>query len=152
MKSWDNDKNSSSSVSGRLFSVTASVIATGKINKQSLLSNAYPRNIWLKYKKYILNKVFLFHFFRLIFILIFKRRRLEMSYLALRLYLLERSCKVFKDIDVGWLVLLLEKQGWTHKRCTLMDPHTWPCKSRTTSTNIHSAAMWGYGMLSWRPA
>ena len=43
------------------------------------------------------------------------------------------------------------QQGRTHKRCTLMDPHTWPCKSRTTSTNIHSAAMWGYGMLSWRP-
>ena len=33
-----------------------------------------------------------------------------------------------------------------------MDPHAWPCKSRTTSTNIHSAAMWGYGMFSWRPA
>ena len=33
----------------------------------------------------------------------------------------------------------------------LWTPHTWPCKSRTTSTNIHSAAMWGYGMLSWRP-
>ena len=32
---------------------------------------------------------------------------------------------------------LLEKQGRTHKRYTLMDPHTWPCKSRTTSTNIH---------------
>ena len=47
---------------------------------------------------------------------------------------------------------LLEKQGRTHKRCTLMDPHTWPCKSRTTSMNIHSAAMWGYGILSWRPA
>ena len=46
---------------------------------------------------------------------------------------------------------LLEKQGRTHKRCTLMDPHTWPCKNRTTSTNIHSTAMWGYGM-SWRPA
>ena len=30
-------------------------------------------------------------------------------------------------------------------------PHTWPCKNRTTSTNIHSSAMWGYGMLSWRP-
>ena len=43
------------------------------------------------------------------------------------------------------------EQGRTHKRCTLMDPHTRPCKSRTTSTNIHSAAMWGYGMLSWRP-
>ena len=27
------------------------------------------------------------------------------------------------------------------KRCTLMDPHTWLRKSRTTSTNIHSAAM-----------
>ena len=24
-----------------------------------------------------------------------------------------------------------------------MDPHTWPCKSRTISTNIHSATMWG---------
>ena len=24
------------------------------------------------------------------------------------------------------------KQRWTHKRCTLMDPHTWPRKSRTT--------------------
>ena len=34
----------------------------------------------------------------------------------------------------------------------LWDPHTWPCKSRTTSTNIHSATMWGYGMLSRRPA
>ena len=36
------------------------------------------------------------------------------------------------------------------KRCTLMDPHTWPRKSRTTSSNVHSAAMWGYRMLSWR--
>ena len=36
---------------------------------------------------------------------------------------------------------LLEKQGRTHKRCTFMDPHTWPCKSRMTSTNIHSTAM-----------
>ena len=46
---------------------------------------------------------------------------------------------------------LLEKQRWTHKRCTLMDPHTWPRKSRTTSSNVHSAAMWGYRLLSWRP-
>ena len=30
-----------------------------------------------------------------------------------------------------------------------MEPHTWPCKSRMTSTNIHSATMWGYRMLSW---
>ena len=46
----------------------------------------------------------------------------------------------------------LEKQGRTHKWCTLVDPHTWLCKSRTTCTNIHSAIMWGYGMLSRRPA
>ena len=60
------------------------------------------------------------------------------------------SWKLFK-LDEPDMQTLLEKQGRTHKRCTLMDPHTWPCKSRTTSTNIHSAAMWGYGMLSWRP-
>ena len=47
---------------------------------------------------------------------------------------------------------LLEKQGRTHKWCILVDPHTWPCKSWTTSTNIHSATMWGYGMLSKRAA
>ena len=41
---------------------------------------------------------------------------------------------------------LLEKQGRAHKWCTLMDPHIWLGKSRTTSTNIYSAAMWGYGM------
>ena len=33
-----------------------------------------------------------------------------------------------------------------------MDPHTWPFKSRTPSTNMHSATMLGYRMLSWRPA
>ena len=33
----------------------------------------------------------------------------------------------------------------------LWTPHTLPCKSRTTSTNIHSATMWGYRMLSRRP-
>ena len=47
---------------------------------------------------------------------------------------------------------LLEKQGRAHKWCTLMDPYTRPRKSRTTSTNIHSAALRGYGMLSWGPA
>ena len=25
-------------------------------------------------------------------------------------------------------------------------PHIWPSKSRTTSSNIHTAALWGYGM------
>ena len=33
-----------------------------------------------------------------------------------------------------------------------MDPHIWPGKSRTTSSNIHPAAMWGYGMWPWRSA
>ena len=28
----------------------------------------------------------------------------------------------------------------------LWSPHIWPGKSRTTSSNIHSTAMWGYGM------
>ena len=41
---------------------------------------------------------------------------------------------------------LLEKQGRAHKRCTPVDPHTWMCKSGTTSTNLHTAAMWGHGM------
>ena len=41
---------------------------------------------------------------------------------------------------------LLEKQGRAHKGFTPMDPHIWPSKSRTTSSNIHTTAMWGYGM------
>ena len=39
---------------------------------------------------------------------------------------------------------LLEKQGRAHKRCTPVDPHIWMCKSRTTSTNLHTATMWGH--------
>ena len=31
---------------------------------------------------------------------------------------------------------LLEKQGQAHKWCSPMDPHIWPGKSRTTSSNI----------------
>ena len=51
-----------------------------------------------------------------------------------------KSAGLFLGIS-SWTPLKpqLEKQGRTHKWCTLMDPHTWPCKSRTTSTNIHSA-------------
>ena len=47
---------------------------------------------------------------------------------------------------------LPERQGWAHKWCTPMKPHIWPGKSRTTSTNIHPAAMWGYRVWPWRPA
>ena len=39
---------------------------------------------------------------------------------------------------------LLEKQGRAHKQCTPMDPHIWMCKSRTTSSNLHTAIMWGH--------
>ena len=35
---------------------------------------------------------------------------------------------------------------WRSRDELIMDPHTWRSKSRTTSTNIHSATMWGYGM------
>ena len=41
---------------------------------------------------------------------------------------------------------LLEKQGRAHKWCTPIDPHIWPGKSRTTSSNMHTAAMWGSRM------
>ena len=33
-----------------------------------------------------------------------------------------------------------------------MDPHIWLSKGRMTSSNIHTAAMWGYGMQPWGPA
>ena len=38
------------------------------------------------------------------------------------------------------------EQRRAHKWCTSMDPHLWPSKSRMTSSNIHTAAMWRYGM------
>ena len=41
---------------------------------------------------------------------------------------------------------LLEKQRRARKWCTPMDPHIWPSKSRTTSPNLHTAAMWGHRM------
>ena len=36
--------------------------------------------------------------------------------------------------------------GRAHKWWTPMDPHIWPSKSGTISSNIHTAAMWGYEM------
>ena len=41
---------------------------------------------------------------------------------------------------------LLKKQRRAHKWCSPMDPLIWPSKSRTTSLNLHTAALWGYGM------
>ena len=40
---------------------------------------------------------------------------------------------------------LLEKQKLISD-VLLWTPHTWMCKSGTTSTNLHTAAMWGHGM------
>ena len=44
---------------------------------------------------------------------------------------------------IRWLLLLLllEKQGQAQKGSTRMDPNIW-----TTSSNIRTAALWGYGM------
>ena len=53
---------------------------------------------------------------------------------------------ITKSIQVRRTRTLLEKQGRAHKWCIPMDPHIWPSKSRTTSSIIYSAAMWGYGM------
>ena len=33
-----------------------------------------------------------------------------------------------------------------------MDPFTWLSKSRATSSNLYTAALWGYGVQPWRPA
>ncbi len=43
---------------------------------------------------------------------------------------------ITKTIQVRWT------RHAAHKWCTPMDPHKWPSKSRTTSSNIHTAAMW----------
>ena len=50
-----------------------------------------------------------------------------------------------KKLD-GNYTRMLEKKGRAHKLCTPMDPHIWPGKSRTTSSNTHSAAMCWYEM------
>ena len=52
------------------------------------------------------------------------------------------SRKLYK-LDEPESRTLLEKQGRAHKWCTPMDPHIWLSKSRTTSSNLHTAAMWG---------
>ena len=36
--------------------------------------------------------------------------------------------------------------GWAYKWCTPMDPLIWRSKSRAISLNLHTAALWGYGM------
>ena len=41
---------------------------------------------------------------------------------------------------------LLEKQGRAHKWFTSMDLLIWPSKTRTTSSNLHTLTLWGYGM------
>ena len=44
------------------------------------------------------------------------------------------------------------QQGRAHKWCTPMDSLIWISKSRTTGPNLHTAAMWGYGIQPWGPA
>ena len=49
------------------------------------------------------------------------------------------------SMRVSWAAYELFSQC-CDKWSTPIDPHIWPSKSRTTSSNIHTAAMWGYGM------
>ena len=35
---------------------------------------------------------------------------------------------------------------WRSRDALLWTPHIWPSKSRTASSNIHTASLWGYGM------
>ena len=51
--------------------------------------------------------------------------------------------------DLWWT---LYPQGqWPSLWYTPMDPHIWPSKSRMTSSNIHTAALWRYRIWPWRP-
>ena len=38
---------------------------------------------------------------------------------------------------------LLEKQGWAHKWCSPMEPLTWPSKSRTAGSKLHTLCRYG---------
>ena len=50
-------------------------------------------------------------------------------------------------VTLGFLQLAIVRRYWLHKTqghrltCTPMDSRIWPSKSRTTSSNIHTAAM-----------
>ena len=57
------------------------------------------------------------------------------------------------SLPFGFPHMKRNKKTWTFnmkiiQKNTLwsLDTHTWPSKSRTTSSNIHTAAMWGYRM------
>ena len=43
-------------------------------------------------------------------------------------------------------IMIMQKQGRAHKWCYPMDPLICPSKSRMNNTNLHTAALWGYGM------
>ena len=53
---------------------------------------------------------------------------------------------ITKTIPVRWTRHCWRSRDELISDVPPLDPHIWPGKSRTTSTNIHSAAMWGYGM------
>ena len=49
-------------------------------------------------------------------------------------------------LNMPWRQHPTKQQLYRHKRCTPMGPFTWPSKSRATSSNQHTAAMWRYGV------
>ena len=61
------------------------------------------------------------------------------------------SSTVLENKKIFWW-LMANFTAVLYKWCTPMDPHIWPSKSRTTSSNIYTAAMWRYGMYSRSPA
>ena len=75
-------------------------------------------------------------------------RKLDGNYTRMLRVVLNKSSRqhpITKTIQVR-RTRHAEKQGRAHKQCTPVDPHIWMCKSRTTSTNLHTATMWGHGM------
>ena len=65
-------------------------------------------------------------------------RKLDGNYTRMLRAVLNKSWRQHPTTTRG---TLLEKQGRAHKRCTPVDLHIWMCKSRTISTNLHTATM-----------
>ena len=55
-------------------------------------------------------------------------------------------CWRSRDELINDVLLWTPAYGRPRKWYTPVDPHVWPIKSRTTSSNMHTAAMWWYGM------
>ena len=80
-------------------------------------------------------------------------KKLDGNYARMLRAILNKSCRqhptrpqLYGHLPPIMKTIQIRQTRRAHKWCTPMDPHIWPSKSRTTSSNIHTAAMWGYGM------